>query len=110
MASSAYSDLSFTVKPEELYHTAEDLQAQINYLKKQFMAMEQSVNKSTGFWIGDAGDKYRKVYKEQVKEADKMFQRLMEHVTDLREIAGVYVNKENEAVGLTVQLPSDVIV
>ena len=110
MAVSSYSDLSFTVKPEELYNAAESLQGQINYIKKQFMAMEQSINKSAGFWIGDAGDKYRTVYKEQVKEADKMFQRLTEHVNDLREIAGVYVNKENEVVALAAQLPPDVIV
>lgn len=110
MASSAYSDLSFTVTPRELYSAAENLQGQIDYIKRQFAAMEQSINKSTSFWIGDAGDKYRKVYKEQVKEADRMFQRLMEHAADLREIAGVYVSKESEAVQLTAQLPPDVIV
>jgi len=109
VAGSAYSDLSFTVDPEELYNAASSLQQEIDYIKRQFAAMDQAVNKSAGFWIGDAGDKYRKVYKEQVKEADRMFRRLMEHVTDLREIAGVYVNKENESVGLAQQLPSDVI-
>lgn len=111
MAKESYSDLSFTVTPEALYTKSEQVLTAINSMKSEFDGIKSIMNKTASYWIGDAGDAYRKSYKEQEPEIDTIFKRLMEHVTDLNQIAGQYVQAEQKAQALAQEsLPADVIV
>lgn len=110
MAKESYSDLSFTVTPEILYSKSEQVLTLINNMKGEFDGIKSIMNKTASYWIGEAGDTYRKHYNKQEPEIDTIFKRLMEHVTDLNQIAGQYVEAENKAEQIAESLPADVIV
>lgn len=110
MAVSTYSDLSFLVTPEQLYTKAEQVSSEISSMKGRFDSMKSVIEKTSSYWIGDAGDHYREVYSEQEPSLEEMFARLSEHVTDLQTIAGQYVTTEKMVQNMTQALPADVIV
>ncbi|MBO6142553.1 MAG: WXG100 family type VII secretion target [Lachnospira sp.] len=110
MSLQMYSDLSFTVTPEALYTKSEQVEAAVRSMKNEFDSMKAVINKTASYWIGDAGDTYRKKYSEREPDLETIFARLSEHVTDLNTIAGKYVTAEEKAQQLAETLPADVIV
>lgn len=103
------SDVSFTVTPERMYTEADEVLRNIQKMKVEFDKIQATVNKTKGYWIGEAGELYRTKYFEKEPEIEEIFKRMMEHVTDLKQMAAVYSEAENIAQEVAESLPSDVI-
>lgn len=97
------------VTPEVLIQKAEVVKGKISTMQTAFTNMMNTVSKSNSYWVGDAGDAHRKVYKEYEPEITEIFNRLTEHVTDLNAMAGVYSEAEKAVAEVAESLPTDLI-
>lgn len=97
------------VTPEELKKKADVVKNKVKTMKGLFSDIAQYVEKSKSYWIGEAGNTHRSVYKACEPDVTEIFARLSEHVVDLETMAGVYQSTENEIKEISMDLPSDVI-
>lgn len=110
MANSAGVFGNLRVTPEEMLKKASEIERYVKRIENQFGELERIVNRTAGYWNGDAGDKYRNVYKEDKDERVEIVKRLKEHVSDLRSMSGVYSTTEKEVEVIANDLPADVII
>ena len=103
-------DMELKVTHEILASQASVVSRNISQMKAYFAQMDSLVSRTTGYWIGAAGDNHRERYQKLQPDVDIIFKRLTEYVTDLRQMANVYAEAENYAVQIAEELPSDVIV
>lgn len=102
-------EVELRVSPEVLQQKAEEVSGEIRKMADRFDEMEQIVNRTSYYWIGEAGDLHRKLYKEQKETVDEMIKRLREHPDDLLMIAQRYIGMEQAAAAVANQLSGDVI-
>lgn len=74
-----------------------------------FDALERAVNRTSYYWIGEAGDVHRKMYKDRKPQMDEMIRRLKEHPADLLTIAQAYESAEAMVQSFAAELPGDAI-
>ena len=101
---------SLLVEPDVLRQKASAAERKIREMQQAFEAMEATINRTNGYWLGEAGDAHREYFSKKKPEVEEMFQRLKEHVRDLNQMASVYSNVEKEVTALASDLPADVIV
>lgn len=101
---------SLTVTPERLQEKAVTVQKRIRQMKQDFTDLENCVNRTRGYWIGEAGDAHREFYTSKKEDIRAAFARLDEDVSDLQSMAAVYARTEQAAAALAEDLPSDAIV
>ena len=101
---------SLKVEPEVMRQKSVSVRLKINKMQKAFTELEATVNKTANYWAGEAGDAHREFFNSSKPEIELMFKRLLEHATELGEMAAVYSNVEKEVTQLSEDLPSDVIV
>lgn len=101
---------SLTVTPEQLLEKAITAQNQIRRMQQNFQDLENCVNKTKGYWIGEAGDTHRDFYTSKKEEIRTVFARLNEDVSDLQSMAAVYTRTEQDVTAIAEDLPSDAIV
>lgn len=101
---------SLTVTPEMMNEKAASVEIKIMTMKRVFAEVERTVNRTKGYWIGEAGDEHRQFYYSKQEDINEIFARLTEDVQDLRTMAAVYSKTENEAKEIAADLPSDVII
>lgn len=97
------------VTPEEMLKKAAEVESYVKRIESRFQELDRIVNRTSGYWNGDAGDKYRKVYGDDKDERTRIINRLSEHVADLRAMAGVYSQTEKDVETIANSLPADVI-
>lgn len=97
------------VDPQKLKATSTGIAGGISSVRAKLSNIENSVSATSAYWIGDAGDVYRKVYGTSKEEVEVMLRRLSEHVTDLEMMAGVYEESEREALEIAATLPDNVV-
>lgn len=97
------------VSTEELLAGAEQVNTSLADMKKCFSSIEGAVNRSNGYWQGDAADKHRKIYGEMKEAVEEIIARFGEHVTDLRMMAQLYAEGEQTVEEMSYDLPADVI-
>ena len=97
------------VTPEQLLTKAETTRNNISNLTASFKRIGEIIEKTRNYWIGEAGDLHRKIYTDENEHIQEMFARLLEHPTDLEQIAKNYLNIEDEVENLALELPGDVI-
>ena len=68
-----------------------------------------AVNRSTGYWQGDAAEAHRATYQEMKGTVDEILAKLLEHASDLKAMAQTYLMAEEDASSQSADLPSDVI-
>lgn len=103
-------NVELLVTPEVLNHQAVQVEKNVLNMRKKFEAMKTLVEKSKGYWIGDAGDMHRKNYADQSDNIEVMLRRLGEHPGDLRTIAQTYTTSElNIQQSIISALPGDVL-
>ena len=110
IGSSADFLTSLLVEPDVLRQKASTAERKIREMQNAFQAMEATVNRTNGYWLGEAGDAHREYFAKKKPDVEEMFKRLMEHVRDLNQMASVYSNVEKEVAALAQDLPADVIV
>ncbi len=97
------------VRPEVLVQKSQEVSADIQKLSACFEDLERIVNRTSYYWVGEAGDMHRKLYQEQKADVDEMMRRLKEHPRDLLEIAQKYIDVDVAAGAMANELPGDVI-
>lgn len=98
------------VTPEKLVSQAEEVRRLGNDMQRRFTVLENTMARTRGYWIGEAGDLHRKLYDEQKDNVNQMLRRLLEHPDDLLAISENYKAAEKTNVASATALEADVIV
>ena len=93
---SAIGTATIKVNTDVMESQALEVDRLVKDMKGKFTNMEASLKRTEHYWIGEAGNLHRKLYKEQKDEIDVMLRRLLEHTKDLRTIAGTYKSAVEE--------------
>lgn len=101
--------MEILVTTEELLAKAEEIRNFTGKLKQHLESIETDVHNTSGFWKGDGNAAFIRHYNNSREQADIIVRRFQEHVTDLREMAGVYETTEKKIVELTEALPGDIL-
>lgn len=101
--------ISIKVRPEILVEKSREVSASISKMASCFEDLERIVNRTSYYWMGEAGDMHRRLYREQRDHVDEMLKRLKEHPEDLLTIARNYVQVEQTAETIANGLSGDVI-
>ncbi len=104
------SGITIKVTPEVLTAKSSDVAKKVSDMKQQFSDLKDLVDKTKGYWIGEAGDKHRNMYLEMVGDIDEILKRLGEHPVDLVAIAQQYSDVELKIEQDIAALPGDIIV
>lgn len=97
------------VTAEQLKTQASEVERLIGKLEKQYGDLDTAIRKTSGYWIGDAGDLHRKKYTEGKEKVNEIIKRWKEHPKDLLVMAGLFDEAEKEAKEIADSLPADVI-
>ncbi len=98
------------VKTEVLTAKASSLQGRTAEMRAQFDSLEAIVNRTSNYWIGEAGDKERNEYQSKKDRIEELFKRLNEYPKDLFQMAGVYEQAESASTNISEGLSSEVII
>lgn len=101
---------SLKVDPEALYQKSVTSGQKISQMKAAFEELENTVNKTHHYWLGEAADAHREFFNSSIPEIEEIFKRLSEHARELSEMAATYANVEREVTQIAADLPSDVII
>lgn len=102
-------DIFIKVKPEVLVEKSREVSAGIRKMADCFNDLERIINRTSYYWIGEAGDMHRRLYQEQRENVDEMMRRLKEHPEDLLTISQNYVQTEQAVEAISNELSGDVI-
>lgn len=103
------SDVHIKVNSTVLNSKAQSVSNSIKSMANCFEQLETIINRTSYYWIGEAGDMHRNIYKEQKSQVDEMMKRLKEHPVDLMTIAQTYESTESMAQSMAAELPGDII-
>ena len=101
--------VTLKVTPEILNAKANEANGKINLIKQHFDSLEENVSRTKAYWIGEAGDMYRKLFEQEKESIEEIIKRLSEHPKDLQAIAQVYSDVELKAAEIAEELPGDVL-
>lgn len=102
-------EVQVKVNPAVLYEKAQSVSKSITSMVSYFEQLERIVNRTSYYWIGEAGDLHRNIYQEQKPQIEEMIKRLKEHPADLMAIAQTYDNVEAAVKSIAAELPGDII-
>lgn len=102
-------NVNIKVNTTVLRNKADTVSKSISNMDKCLLQLQDIINRTSYYWIGEAGDLHRKMYKEQKPKIEEMMKRLKEHPADLLEMAGVYESAEARIQSISAELPNDVI-
>ena len=88
---------------------AQSVSNSIKNMANCFEQLETIINRTSFYWIGEAGDMHRKIYRDQKSQIDEMMKRLKEHPVDLVMIAQTYESTESAVQSMAAELPGDII-
>lgn len=98
------------VTPEVLNRKAGEVEKNVANMRQRFENMKTLVEKSRGYWNGEAGEQHRQNYVDQEASIDTVLRRLGEHPGDLRNIAQTYTIAELKIEESIIQeLPGNVL-
>ncbi len=102
-------DVHIKVSTEALHDKAQTVSKSISDMANCFEQLETIVNRTSYYWIGEAGDLHRKMYREQKENVEEMIKRLKEHPGDLMTIAQNYQAADAAVTQIANALSGDVI-
>lgn len=102
-------NIRIKVSQQALIEGADEVCSTVEDIKNRFSTIEAAVNRSSGYWKGDAAESHRAAYQEMKGTVDEILAKLTEHTTDLKTMAQGYANAEKEVAEYANALPSDVI-
>ena len=101
---------TLTVNTDVMRQKAAAVEGRIQEMQNAFASLEETVQRTQNYWIGEAGDAHRAYFEKKKPEIEEALKRLSEHVQDLYEMAAVYDNVVRDVTQISKDLPSDVIV
>lgn len=102
-------DARLAVTPEMLVSKAHSVEQYVARLRHKLKDMNDKVSRTSVYWLGDAGEAYRRKYNSYNDDIAVMLRRVSEYVSDLRLMAAVYEGAEKDNESLMSSLPEDVI-
>ncbi len=96
------------VDPRKLLEESRAVESTVSAIKKDFDYVRSIVN-GTSYWQGDAEKKHKKIFSDNEEDIREILKRLGEHPVDLRKMAGVYSDAEQENEQRANRLPDGVI-
>ncbi len=96
MSAQSYGPVEFKVTTEALKTQAGEVTRRIERVVQCFEELAQTIRGTHSYWIGEAGNLYRRSYEERKDDLNEMFNRLKEHPKDLLQIAGIYEEGEQK--------------
>ncbi len=106
---SIIGDVHIKVSTEVLNEKAQAVSKSISDMANCFERLEMIVNRTSYYWIGEAGDLHRKMYRDQKENVEEMIKRLKEHPRDLTAIAQNYQAVDAKVTQMANVLSGDVI-
>lgn len=103
-------ELTIRISTGELAQASGDISKKAGDLKAAFDGMTEAMNRTNGYWLGEAGEAHREAYRRLIPGQEEIMRRLKEQVTDLAKIAGTWEAAEQEVKEMDLSLPDDVIV
>lgn len=97
------------VTPEELIKQGNELEKVVDSLTSQFGEVQNIVNATGSYWIGNAGDTLRRQYSELNNEVLEILRELAKYPIDLQEMAGIYIDHDKIAIQKGEVLPGGVL-
>ena len=104
------SDSEIKVPLEVLREKADTAEQRIAGIRNEFSEMEQYVKGMGIYWKGEAAEGFQISYQEKQNDICEILDRLKEQIDDLRKIAGIYQEAEQNAVNTVEELTSDILV
>lgn len=101
--------IQLKVTPEALKTKASEVSDQIRELRNCFNTIEDTVKKSSVYWVGNAGNRARKEFDSQKDDIQVIIKRFSEHPPELLQMAGIYIAAETEIKSNNDSLDADVI-
>lgn len=102
-------NIRLKVEPTQLVAQADEVSKNVRKMEKLFEEMNGVINRTESYWIGEAGDLHRKLYRDEKDDIDQIVRRFKEHPKDLQLMAQEYTNAETAASSVASALPQDVI-
>ena len=102
--------MTLKVKPEVLKNKAGEVENDIRDLEKYFRSIQEIIARSSGYWVGTAGDKARKEFDSQKEDTTTVIERFRDHPKNLLVMTGIYYLSEQSLVCENQKLSTDVIV
>lgn len=103
------SDISIEVEPSVMIAKADQVSKAISNMEQKFDELNNIVNRTCSYWIGEAGDHHRKMFYDEKEDIQKILNRLKEHPSDLKQMAAGYADTEKELLEENQRLQSDYI-
>ena len=103
-------DLTVKISTEKLADASQSIEKKVNSLKAAFESMTEAIDRTRGYWLGEAGEAHRRAYRQMQPHQEEVLKRLQEQAGDLAQIAGIWETAERETEELDLTLPDDVIV
>lgn len=90
------------VTPQALHTAADGVNYTTGLLQEDFDNLQRRVRQTASYWVGAAGDQYRRGFEAGKEETDEILRTLRRYPGDLLRMAGVYTETEQantQAVG-----------
>lgn len=102
--------MEILVDPERMMEKSSFITGKVEILTECIAGFEDKVNDTSGYWIGEAGDLYRSMYRESKEEIGEIMERLRSHANKLYAIAQQSSENEKEVTELAESLMDQVII
>ena len=103
------ADFKVKLDTSVLQTTAAEVINLTRALQNDFDELQNCVRQTSRYWVGAAGDQYRREFDAEKKETSELLTLLGKYPTDLLSMAGVYGDVERVNTQNTSALPSDIL-
>ena len=94
------------VAPDRLEAQAKAARADLDSLRDGFSHLKELMDRTAGFWTGEAADSHRNRYKSEITRIQNMLTLYEQSIRDLEVMAGVYRSTETSAARAADSLPA----
>lgn len=94
--------------PEEMKSKATSISSEVAKIKRSFLSIDKTVSGTNRYWQGDASKTHISRYSEYKTEFELLMPELAVLSDILLQVAGLYVETENENQQLAQSLPTDI--
>ena len=100
---------SILVDTKRMVAKANVVSSVISDMERTFNELQRVVSKTSGYWVGEAGDHHRKMFNDEKDDIAFILARLKEHPEDLKLMANNFETTERKLTEMNRQLRSDYI-
>lgn len=103
-------DFTIRVTPAMLVSASTDISKSTDRMKSAFSEMSSMIQRTAGYWTGDAAELHRALFEDQVPKMEAIVARFIGQSDRLNQIAANYSGAIQATKAVVEGLPSDVIV